>query len=349
MNYEIAMLPGDGVGPEIMAAAKTVLARTASAFGFEATAREGPIGGAAVDASGSPLPADVAAMARAADAVLLGAVGGPRWDGETPERRPERGLLALRAELGLFANLRPVAAPPVPVETSPFKPERVAGVDILFVRELTGGIYFGEKTEGDEAASDLCTYSAPEIDRVARLAFKAARSRRGSVTHVDKQNVLATSRLWRRRTTSLHAADYPDVELSHVLVDAMAMALVLRPRDFDVVLTENMFGDILTDEAAVLAGSIGLLPSASIGERGAGLFEPIHGSAPDIAGRGVANPVGMIRCVAMMLERLGERDAAAAVEAAVADAIAAGVATRDLGGTASTDEMAEAIVKRIGS
>ncbi|MEL6363897.1 MAG: 3-isopropylmalate dehydrogenase [Pseudomonadota bacterium] len=348
MAHKIVALPGDGVGPEVTACAHAVLDRAARAFGFQYEYEEALIGGDAVDHAQDPLPADVEALCAASDGVLLGAVGGPKWDMAPPALRPERGLLRLRSVLGVFANLRPVRIAPIDIPTSPFRPGHLAGVDVLFVRELTGGIYFGEKTEGDQAASDLCTYERREVERVARVAGRLAGDRRRRVTHVDKQNVLATSRLWRRTTEQIFRDEFPDVDLRHMLVDAMAMALITKPAEFDVVLTENMFGDILTDEAAALAGSIGLLPSASIGDDGPGLFEPIHGSAPDIAGRGAANPVGMIRCVAMLLgSSLGESEAAAAIERAVDDALKAGVATHDLGGSAGSEEMTRAIVERI--
>ncbi len=348
MTNKILVLAGDGVGPEVTTCALAVLDRASSAFGFSCEVEEALIGGAAVDAAQDPLPADVRKLAQASDGVLLGAVGGPKWDMAPPALRPERGLLELRAALGVFANLRPVRPAPVALPGSPFKPERLKGVDILFVRELTGGIYFGEKSEMERQASDLCVYERSEIERVARIAGERARARSGRVMQVDKQNVLATSRLWRRTTDEVFHDDFKDVELSHMLVDAMAMALIMRPQDFDVVLTENMFGDILTDEAATLAGSIGLLPSASVGAEGPGLYEPIHGSAPDIAGRNAANPVGAIRSLAMLLEMsLSQIEAARAVDDAVEGALAAGVATADLGGDATSDDMTRAIIERI--
>jgi len=332
----IVLLPGDGIGPEILPAAVEVL----DAVG-DFTYEEHPFGGAAIDATGHPMPAATLAAARSADAVLLAAVGGPRWDEGGP--RPEQGLLAIRKQLGLFANIRPVRAIPALASASPLKD--VAGVELTVVRELTGGIYFGEKQEGTERASDLCAYTREEVERIARVAFAGARSR---VTSVDKANVLATSRLWRTVVSELHAREYPHVELEHLLVDNAAMRIVTAPRHFDVILTENMFGDILSDEASVITGSIGLLPSASLGDGGPGLFEPVHGSAPDIAGAGVANPLAMILSAALLLRHgLGLDDAAASVESAVDRALEAGLRTRDLGGTASTRDATDAVLANL--
>ena len=334
MSFRIVLLPGDGVGPEVTAAARKVIDAAALRFNIDLELEEHLFGGAAIDASGDPFPAETKQVCVEADAVFLGAVGGPKWDGGSV--RPEAGLLALRQKLGVFANLRPIALHPKLAHLSPLKEDRLQNVDLLIVRELTGGVYFGEREEGDERASDSCVYTREEVERVARIAFEAARARRGKVTSVDKANVMATSRLWRSAVINLQATEYSDVALDHVLVDAMAMKLVQAPGAFDVVLTENMFGDILSDEASVIAGSIGLAPSASIGDARAGLYEPIHGSAPDIAGADKANPVGAILSAAMMFRHsLGAEVAAAAIEGAVAEALGAGLATADLGGDGS--------------
>jgi len=337
----IATLPGDGIGPEIMAAAVRVLDAVGE-FEYE----QHPFGGAAIDAHGTALTDETLAACRDADAVLLAAVGGPKWDSTDPHApRPEQGLLALRRGLGLFANLRPVRPFPALYDASPLKREVIEGTDLLVVRELTGGIYFGEKTRTEEHASDLCEYSAQEIERIARTAFGAARSR---VTSVDKMNVLETSRLWREVVTRLHGEEFPHVELEHQLVDSAAMKLVAAPRHFDVILTDNMFGDILSDEAAMLTGSLGMLPSASLGGDGPGLFEPVHGSAPDIAGRGVANPLAMFLSAALMLRHgLDMEGEAARIESAVDRALAGGLRTADLGGAATTAEATEAVMKEL--
>jgi 3-isopropylmalate dehydrogenase len=313
-----------------MAAGLEVLAAVA-----QVDVEEHRFGGASIDASGVALTDAVLAACRAADAVLLGAVGGPKWDTTDPDRpRPEQGLLGVRKGLGLFANLRPVRAIEALYSASPLREERIAGTDLLVVRELTGGIYFGAKTRTPLGASDVCEYSVPEIERIARVAFAAARTH---VTSVDKANVLETSRLWREVVTRVHSEEFPGVELNHLLVDNAAMALVSEPNRFDVIVTENMFGDILSDEAAMITGSIGMLPSASLGDGGPGLFEPVHGSAPDIAGKGVANPLAMFLSVALMLRRgLGLEEEASAVESAVDRALADGLRTRDLGGEATT-------------
>ena len=348
MSRLIVLLPGDGIGPEVTAAARAVLEAVAPHHGLELAFESHDIGGCAIDAHGDPFPEATAQACAGANAVFLGAVGGPKWDGGP--LRPEAGLLALRKTLGAFANLRPITLFPGLEHLSPLKPDRVSGTDILIVRELTGGIYFGDKVEGDDAASDLCSYSAAEVERIARIAFEAARGRRGRVTSVDKANVLATSRLWRKTVVALRDAEFPDVELDHVLVDAMAMKLIERPSAFDVILTENMFGDILSDEASVITGSIGLAPSASLSGTHGGLYEPIHGSAPDIAGQGKADPLGAILSGAMLLRHaLGEEDAASQIEHAVAACLAAGVATADIGGDASTQEVTQAVVERIGA
>jgi 3-isopropylmalate dehydrogenase len=356
MKASIVLLPGDGIGPEVVGEAKLVLERVAAKFGHELTFAEHLIGGAAIDATGDPLPKDTLAACEQADAILLGAVGGPKWDDPRAKVRPEGGLLAVRRALGLFANLRPVRVHPALSAVSPLKPERLEGVDILFVRELTGGLYFGkprlrEKVGERTRAVDTLEYTDEEVRRVVRLAFRLAGPRRKLVTSVDKANVLESSRLWREVATEV-GAENPAVRLEHQLVDSCAMRLVTAPRSFDVVVTENMFGDILTDEAAVLAGSLGLLPSASLGEGRRGLYEPIHGSAPDIAGKGIANPLGTISSAAMLLRHsLGLDEEARAVESAVDAVIASGVRTGDMGGgdgkTASTRQMGEAVRQRI--
>ena len=340
MAARVILLPGDGIGPEIIGSAVEVLRAVGAELEFE----EHVFGGASIDAHGVALTDDTLTACRAADAVLLAAVGGPQWDTTDPARpRPEQGLLGLRKGLGLFANLRPVRPLPALYDASPLKRELIERVDLLVVRELTGGIYFGEKTRSDDAASDACVYTREEIERIARVAFGAARSR---VTSVDKANVLETSRLWREVVRGVHGSEFPNIELEHLLVDNAAMRLIGAPRHFDVILTENMFGDILSDEAAMLSGSIGLLPSASLGVPGPGLFEPVHGSAPDIAGKGVANPIAMILSSALMLRHaLSLEEQAAAVESAVDRALAEGLRTPDLGGAAGTAEATQAILK----
>jgi 3-isopropylmalate dehydrogenase len=331
MRAAIAVLPGDGIGPEVVREAKRVLAAVEAKWAHSFTLREAPIGGAAIDQTGSALPPETLEIARAADAVLLGAVGGPKWDDPRAKVRPEQGLLAIRKALGLYANLRPVAVNPNLLHASPLRPELLAGVDLLVVRELTGGIYFGDKLRDGDRASDACVYTVPEVERIVRTAARIARGRRKKLTSVDKANVLETSRLWREVTERVMSQEFPDVALSHMLVDACAMHLIRRPSDFDVIVTENMFGDILTDEASMLAGSMGMLPSASLGDGKRGLYEPIHGSAPDIAGKGVANPYATILSVAMLLRySLGLETEARAVEAAVRAAIDQGVWTADL-------------------
>jgi 3-isopropylmalate dehydrogenase len=339
---KIVTLPGDGIGPEVLAAALELLEIVAPDLGYE----EHLIGGAAIDATGTALPDATLEAARGADAVLLAAVGGPKWDTTDPAKpRPEQGLLGLRAGLGLYANLRPVRALPALYDASPLRREVIERTDLLVVRELTGGIYFGEKGRSDGRAHDVCSYTEQEIERIARIAFEAARSR---VTSVDKANVLETSRLWREVVMRVHSAEYPNIELEHVLVDNAAMQLVAAPRHFDVILTENMFGDILSDEAAMLTGSIGLLPSASLGGDGPGVFEPVHGSAPDIAGQGVANPLAMFLSAALMLRHgLSREEDAARIESAVDRALEAGLRTGDLGGTATTAEATRAVLKEL--
>jgi 3-isopropylmalate dehydrogenase len=338
----VMLLPGDGIGPEVLAAARRILDAVASDLDYA----EELVGGASIDARGTALADEALAAAKASDAVLLAAVGGPKWDTTDPGAvRPEQALFALRSELGLFANLRPVRPLRALLDDSPLRPEVLRGTDLLVVRELTGGIYFGDKGREDGRAYDTCVYTVAEIERIARTGFEAARSR---VTSVDKANVLETSRLWREVVSRVHAQEFPHVELEHLLVDAAAMRLVAAPRHFDVILTENMFGDILSDEAAMLTGSIGMLPSASLGGEGPGLFEPVHGSAPDIAGQGIANPLAMVLSAALMLRHgFGREDAAAAVESAVDRALEGGLRTRDLGGTATTAEATEAVLKEL--
>jgi 3-isopropylmalate dehydrogenase len=339
---KIVLLAGDGVGPEVMDAARRVLDAVAPDLEYE----EHLAGGAAIDAHGTALSDEALDACKASDAVLLGAVGGPKWDTTEPGAvRPEQGLFALRSGLGLYANLRPVRPLPALYDASPLRREIIENTDLLVMRELTGGIYFGDKGRADGRAHDTCVYTVGEIERIARAGFQAARSR---VTSVDKANVLETSRLWRETVTRVHSEEFPNIELEHLLVDVAAMRLVAAPRHFDVLLTENMFGDILSDEAAMLTGSIGMLPSASLGAGGPGLFEPVHGSAPDIAGQGIANPLAMILSGALMLRHgLGREDSAKAVESAVDRALDAGLRTRDLGGTATTAEATEAVLKEL--
>jgi len=358
-TFQVALIGGDGIGPEVTAAAQRVVDAIGEGSRFTVEWQPVAAGGAAIDAHGSALRDEDLLACQRADAVLLGAVGGPQWDDPTAAVRPEQALFRLRGGLGLFANLRPVHAEPALIGASPLRPELVAGVDMLIVRELTGGLYFGERTEaagerGEEprTARDTLPYAEDEIERVVRLAFELARARRRHLTSVDKANVLATSRLWRTIADEL-SADFPDVTLEHRLVDACAMQLVTSPQSFDVIVTENLFGDILSDEASVIAGSLGMLPSASLGERRTehgvfGLYEPVHGSAPDIAGRGVANPLGAILSAAMMLRwSLGQPDAAAAIEAGVRGALAAGVRTPDLGGESGTLAVAAAVIDHV--
>jgi 3-isopropylmalate dehydrogenase len=331
MKARIVVLPGDGIGPEVTAEAVKVLSAVAKRFGHDFAFDQQLIGGAAIDATGSALPAETLAACQAANAVLLGAVGGPKWSDPAAKVRPEQGLLAIRKGLGLFANLRPVTLHPALLDASTIKADVLKGTDIMVVRELTGGIYFGEKTRTATTASDLCTYSVEEVERVVRVAGKLAMGRRKSLVSVDKANVLETSRLWRQVAERVLKAEFPEVTFEHMLVDSAAMHLIRKPTSFDVIVTENMFGDILTDEASMLAGSMGLLPSASLGGGTLGLYEPIHGSAPDIAGRGIANPFGTILSAAMLLRHsLGLLDEAAAIESAVSSAVTAGVRTADI-------------------
>jgi 3-isopropylmalate dehydrogenase len=361
MKARIVLLAGDGVGPEVTRQAVAVLRAVGRRFGHEFAIDAQLMGGAAIDATGEPLPPATLAACRNADAVLLGAVGGPKWHDAPAGRRPEDGLLSIRKELGLFANLRPVKSVAATLAASPLKPERLVGVDVMVVRELTGGIYFGAKQRSETDAFDLCSYTRGEVERIVRLAGTLARDRRRKVTSVDKANVLETSRLWRQVTERVMRSEFPDIELEHALVDSCAMHLITRPASFDVIVTENMFGDILSDEASVLAGSIGLLPSASLGESKSptgggtfGLYEPIHGSAPDIAGRGIANPYATILSAAMLL-RLSLRleEAAATVERAVYRAVDDGVLTPDLAhgdcASATTAQAGEAVIARLDS
>jgi len=355
MDATIVLLPGDGIGPEIVSQARRVLDVIAQRFGHSFSMPEHAIGGIAIDSTGDPLPETTLSACRSSTAVLLGAVGGPKWDDPNAKTRPEVGLLRIRKELGLFANLRPTKTWDELLDASPLKREIVAGTDILFVRELTGGIYFGESgrrphPSGEEAWNTMI-YSTGEIERVVRVAAEAARKRRGKLTMVDKANVLESSRLWRQVSERLIRTEYPDLAYNVVLVDAMAMHLISKPREFDVVVTENLFGDILTDEASMLPGSLGLLPSASIGSSGPGLFEPIHGSAPDIAGKNVANPLATILAVAMLLRYSMHMNAEAdAIEDTVSRVLKSGLRTKDIacgGASVSTTEMGDAVVKTL--
>jgi len=354
MKANIVLVPGDGIGPEVTYAARDVLLAIGKRFGHTFVFDEKDIGGVAIDKHGDPLPEDTFEACRASDAVLLGAVGGPKWDDPRLKRRPEQGLLNLRAGLQVYANLRPVKVLPCLAELSPLRPERIEGVDMLVVRELTGGIYFGapkfrEALPGGGArAVDTLEYTDGEVRRVAKMAFELARGRRHKVTSVDKANVLESSRLWRQVVSEV-AHDYPGTVLEHRLVDSAAMQLITQAGSFDVIVTENMFGDILTDEAAVIVGSLGILPSASLGDRGPGLYEPIHGSAPDIAGKGVANPVGAILSAAMLCRHsLRLEEEARAIEKACERALDKSVRTADLRGSANTREMTQAIIAELG-
>ena len=352
MNFNIVLLPGDGIGPEVVTEAVRVLEETARQNGHTFTFTKHLIGGCSIDQLGSSLSDETLADCKAADAVLLGAVGGPKWDDPNAKDRPERGLLALRKGLGVFANLRPVKVHPALIDSSTLKPEKLKGVDILVVRELTGGLYFGqpklrEIKDGYEHAVDTLEYYDYEIVRVLKLAFTLAQDRKKKVTSVDKANVLESSRLWRKIAVQI-GKDNPDTELEHVLVDTAAMRIITGPAQMDVIVTENMFGDILTDEASVLAGSMGMLPSASLGEAGTGLYEPIHGSAPDIAGRGIANPIGTILSSAMLLRYSLKLEAEAkSIENAVDATITSGARTADLGGKLTTRQMTDEIISRI--
>jgi 3-isopropylmalate dehydrogenase len=352
MKARIAVLGGDGIGPEVTAEAVRVLQAVADRFGHEFEFAAALIGGAAIDASGSALPPRTIDACRESAATLLGAVGGPRWSDPGARVRPEQGLLELRRTLGVFANLRPVRTLPSMADASPLRPEVIAGTDMMVVRELTGGIYFGRKSRTAHEAEDVCTYTTAEVERVTRVAGRLAMARRRRIVSVDKANVLETSRLWRAVVERVLQEEFPEVQFEHMLVDAAAMHLIRRPASFDVVLTENMFGDILTDEASMIAGSLGLLPSASLGEGSNGLYEPIHGSAPDIAGRGIANPFGTILSAALLLRySLGLETEAAAVERAVEDVVSAGVRTADIASPGQTAvgsrEAGSAVVERL--
>ena len=345
MTKKIVALAGDGIGPEIMEAGLKVLASIAEKTGFDYKVDRRPFGGAGIDATGHPLPDETLKAAREADAILLAAIGSPQYDDATV--RPEQGLLALRKELNLYANIRPVKIFESLKHLSPLKTERITGVDFVVVRELTGGIYFGEHILEEKSARDINDYSYEEVERIIRKAFEIARSRRKVVTSIDKQNVLATSKLWRRVAEEV-TKDFPDVTLEHQLVDSAAMLMITNPAKFDVIVTENLFGDILSDESSVLSGTLGVMPSASHSEDGPSLYEPIHGSAPDIAGQGIANPISMILSVAMMLrDSFGRSEDAERIERAVEASLAAGILTRDIGGQASTREMTEAIIERL--
>ena len=349
MKAHIAVLGGDGIGPEVVAEGLRCLEAIGSSFGHEFALTQLPFGGTAIDACGDPLPSSTLQPCLEADAVLLGAIGGPKWSAPEAKVRPEQGLLRLRKELGVYANLRPVKLHSCLIDASTIKPAVLQGVDLVFVRELTGGIYFGEKRRDASGATDVCTYTVVEIERIVRVAARLARQRRRKLTSIDKSNVLETSRLWREVATRIVRSEFADIALDHMLVDSAAMHLIRRPSDFDVLVTENMFGDILTDEASMLAGSLGLLPSASLGDGKRGLYEPIHGSAPDIAGRGIANPVGTIMSVALLLRHsLGLTREADALEAAVGRALEGGARTPDIATAGervlSTREMGDAVL-----
>jgi 3-isopropylmalate dehydrogenase len=345
-------LPGDGIGPEVTNSARILLEVIASRHGHSFNFSDQLVGGAAIDATGDPLPASTISSCKESDAVILGAVGGPKWSDPNASVRPEQGLLKLRAEMSVFANIRPVKVIEDLVQVSPLRADVLRGTDMIVVRELTGGIYFGEKTRNDDSASDLCTYHRYEIERIVRVAARMAEKRRGKLCSVDKANVLETSRLWRDTTDRLMAEEFPAIELETLLVDAAAMHLLSRPSDFDVIVTENMFGDILTDEASMLVGSLGLLPSASLGDSTRGIYEPIHGSAPDIAGKGIANPVAMIASAAMLLRYSLQLDEEAnALEDAISAVIAAGGRTADTAANGekvlSTRDFTDAIVRAL--
>ena len=350
MEAVITLLPGDGIGPDVTVSARRVMQAAADKYGHRFEFQEEMMGGVAIDAKGNPLPEETISACEASDAVFLGAVGGPKWSDPNAKLRPEQGLLKLRSVLGVYANLRPVRIYPELASASPLKAEILEGVDLLVVRELTGGIYFGDKTRDATSASDLCIYHSHEIERIVRVAARLAAGRRNKLCSVDKANILETSRLWREVTDRIMAAEFPNIALETLLVDAAAMHLLSRPSSFDVIVTENMFGDILTDEASMLAGSMGMLPSASLGDSRRGLYEPIHGSAPDIAGRGIANPCAAIASAALLLRHSLElEDEAADIESAIATAISNGARTADIvsqGDTpVSTDEMTDEIIR----
>ena len=348
MDALITMLPGDGIGPEVTAAAHRVLKRVAETHGHSFRFEVRLIGGAAIDRHRNPLPPETVATCMDSEAVFLGAVGGPRWSGPHAMLRPEAGLLELRSVMGVYANLRPVQVLEDLIDASPLKREYLTGVDLIVVRELTGGIYFGKKTRDETVASDLCTYHTHEVERIVRVAARLASKRRNKLCSVDKANVLETSRLWRDVTNRTLEREFPELETETLLVDAAAMHLLSRPRDFDVIVTENMFGDILTDEASMLAGSLGMLPSASIGDSTRGLYEPIHGSAPDIAGLDIANPCGAIGSAALLLRHsLGLEKEATAVEDAIRAAIAGGARTADIAAEGETPVSTTAMTERV--
>ncbi len=348
MRAQIAVLPGDGIGPEVCAEGVKALKVIAQRFNHDFEFRIAPIGGAAIDATGQALPEETLELCQSSDAILLGAVGGPKWSDPKALVRPEQGLLRLRQTLGLYANLRPVKPHASAIEFAPIKREILAGVDLVVVRELTGGVYFGERTRTATSATDVCRYEVFEIERIVRVAAKLALTRRKKLTQIDKANVLETSRLWREVTTRIVAEEFPEITLEHQLVDSAAMFLISRPASFDVIVTENMFGDILTDEASMLAGSLGLLPSASLSDTKLGLFEPIHGSAPDIAGQFIANPIATIASCALLLRHaLDLHVEAAHLEAAIDSVLSHGPRTVDLAGTASTIEVGAAIVAAV--
>lgn len=348
MRATIVMLGGDGIGPEVAAGAQAALDAVARRFDYQFQFSPALIGGAAIDATGAALPAATLDKCRDADAVFLGAVGGPKWSDPSAPVRPETGLLELRAALGVFANLRPVKPLASVLDASPIKADRLQGVDLMVVRELTGGMYFGDKIESDEAARDVCDYTAREVERITRVAAQLARERSSRLTSVDKANVLATSRLWRKTVSRVMADEFPDVALEHILVDAAAMHLLQRPAQFDVIVTENLFGDILTDEASVLAGSMGMLPSASLGTGRAGLYEPIHGSAPDIAGQGIANPYGAILSAALLLRHSLElNEAAQLLEQCAIDALDNGARTVDLCAPGVTPRTTAQVIEQV--
>jgi len=349
----IAVVAGDGIGPEVITEAVHVLRAIEQRHGHSFTLTAAPFGGIAIDQSGDPLPKSTLDVCLGSDAVLLGAIGGPKWSSPQTKIRPEAGLLRLRKELGVYANLRPVSVYPALRGASTLKPEVLEGVDLVFVRELTGGIYFGAKTRDAYQASDLCVYTVPEIERIVRVAARIAARRRRRLLSIDKSNVLETSRLWREVCERVMRSEFPDIQLEHMLVDAAAMHLIRRPRDIDVAVTENMFGDILTDEASMLSGSLGLLPSASLGDGTRGLYEPIHGSAPDIAGQGIANPCGAILSVALLLRHsLQLEEEARLIELAVERAVSDGVRTPDIAApnqrSASTQQAGAAVLAALG-
>ena len=350
MEALITLLPGDGIGPEVTSSGKKILSTIEEIYDHKFSYEEKLIGGSAIDAGHLPLPEETIASCRESNAIILGAVGGPKWSDPNAKVRPEQGLLGLREILKVFANIRPVKVMPELISASPLKEELLENVDLVVIRELTGGIYFGEKYKDDNHASDLCIYHDYEVDRIVRLASNIAMTRRKKLASIDKANVLETSRFWRNRTNNIVTTEFPDIDLEHILVDAAAMYLISKPSEFDVIVTENMFGDILTDEASMLAGSMGMLPSASIGEGTKGLYEPIHGSAPDIAGQGVANPCGMILSIALLLRySLKLEDEASFLEKSVENVISAGARTKDIATTGqvvlNTEEMTNCIIR----